>query len=388
MGLALSGLIVCIVKLTTDAVAVACCFLRWYILREHTQTTESSLSHILFALAILCEIVATIQSSIVLLDADKVIAEQGIVAAQRYLLNERVLKITFFAHLMYYLAECVLKAAYLAFYADLYARVHTKRGYAVWVATVVWVVSYFSAIVLLFTFCLPFEQNWKPDGKNPHCPVLFNIPVFFVLAGANILSDIAILIVPLLVISAMRLGRTEKVSLALVFSIGMISIAASVIRAGIVGHRFITANHTWDTVWGWMLWSHAEMFFGVLAFTLPSFRYILVRGMTKVVGSSQQKSRNYKLSNARKWTEGESSIELGSAKKSRHDRKVRDGVFVETTVTLREESPDRKSDRKLQTGESQTELTKTAGSTGQDQKLAQRIQGGPGYEWRIDRDSE
>lgn len=64
---------------------------------------------------------------------------------------------------MYYLAECILKAAYLAFYANLYARVHTKRGYVVWVATFVWVVSYFSAIVLLFTFCLPFEQNWCVD---------------------------------------------------------------------------------------------------------------------------------------------------------------------------------------------------------------------------------
>lgn len=93
MGVALSGLAVCIVKLTTDVIAVACCFLRWFILRKHAQTTGSTLSHILFALSILCEITATIQSSIVLLDGDRVIAEQGIVAAQSYLLNERVLKV-------------------------------------------------------------------------------------------------------------------------------------------------------------------------------------------------------------------------------------------------------------------------------------------------------
>jgi len=64
-----------------------------------------------------------------------------------------------------------------------------------------------------------------------------------------------------------------------------------------------------------------------------------------------QKSTN-KLSNTKKWkTEGGSSMEMGSANKSRHDRKAGDGVFVETTVTLREESPDRESDRKLQTSE-------------------------------------
>ena len=61
---------------------------------------------------------------------------------------------------MYYLAECVLKAAYLAFYADLYARVQTNRRHAIWIATFIWVASYVSAILVLFTYCLPFEQNW------------------------------------------------------------------------------------------------------------------------------------------------------------------------------------------------------------------------------------
>lgn len=92
---------------------------------------------------------------------------------------------------MYYLAECVLKAAYLAFYADLYSRIQTKRRIAIWIATFIWATSYLAALLLIFTYCLPFEQNWRPDGKNPHCPVLFNVPAFFVLAGANILSDIA-----------------------------------------------------------------------------------------------------------------------------------------------------------------------------------------------------
>lgn len=203
----------------------------------------------------------------------------------------------------------------------------------------------------------------------------------------------------------MRLGRKEKVSLALVFSIGMISIAASVIRCGIVGDRFITANHTWDTVWVWMLWSHAEMFFGVLAFTLPSFRYILLRGITKVQGSSRKYSN--KLS-ANKWSENASSMEMGSqAARSRIDRKgggggVGEGVLVETTVTLREESSsDRESveRKRAEASESQTELTKTAESLAEQHEgkpgsgLDSRdhhsagLEGSQGYEWRIDRDT-
>lgn len=61
---------------------------------------------------------------------------------------------------MYYLSECILKAAFLAFYADLYSRVQTTRKYAIWVATGVWITSYVAAFLMLFTYCLPFEQNW------------------------------------------------------------------------------------------------------------------------------------------------------------------------------------------------------------------------------------
>lgn len=205
----------------------------------------------------------------------------------------------------------------------------------------------------------------------------------------------------------MRLGRTEKVSLALVFSIGMISIAASVIRAGIVGDRFITANHTWDTVWVWMLWSHAEMFFGVIAFTLPSFRYILLRGIKKVAESSNSRKKySSKLSSLRKWTGGDGTsghtgahelASTASGKDYDHDRKTADpgGVLVETTVTLRAESPverdsgDRKRDRSNGhlASESQTELTGYSLDRRQQQLDQIGFQGPQGYEWRIDRGS-
>ncbi|KAA8907978.1 hypothetical protein FN846DRAFT_1021154 [Sphaerosporella brunnea] len=366
----LDGKVVVIVKLTTDFAAVCCCILRWYILRKQTRnTTGNLLSHFLLAFSILCEITATIQSTTVLLAGDRYIKEHGIAAGQLYLLNEQVLKVTFFAHLFYYLAECVLKAAYLAFYADLYSRIQTKRRLAIWIATSIWASSYVSAFLLLFTYCSPFERNWKPDGKDPRCPVLFNVTAFFVLAGANILSDIAILVVPLLIIGAMRLGRTEKISLVLVFSIGMMSIAASVFRAGIVGHRFITANHTWDTVWVWMLWSHAEMFFGVLAFTLPSFRYIFLRGMNKVAATSRQLGYGSRISATRSRNKSQklqSTVELESTSSKSPGR---DGVLVQTTVTLKEESR-----AHMFQSESQTDLT------GVDDARQRAVP----YEWRID----
>lgn len=168
----------------------------------------------------------------------------------------------------------------------------------------------------------------------------------------------------MLIISSMRLGRTEKYSLALVFSIGMISIAASVIRAGIVGERFVNAIHTWDTVWVWMLWSHAEMFFGVIAFTLPSFRYILLRGINKVTSSSRNRGYGSMKSSSR----GKSQ-KLQDSHNGTMGSRIggRSGVLVETTVTLKEEHRFR--------SDSETELTAIKGSA---------LQKPANYEWKMD----
>lgn len=346
----LSGSVVAIVKLTTDAIAIGCCILRWYIVKKPTGGTQ--LSHVLFAAAVLCEVAATVLSTMVLLAGDDYIREHGLEKGQLYLRDEFVLKTTFWAHFLYYTAECVLKAAYLAFYADLYSRVRTKRRLAIWIAGAVWAVTYLCAFLVLFTYCSPFEQNWRPDGTNPRCPVLFNVPTFFLLSAVNIVSDIAILIVPLLIISSMTLGRTEKVSLALVFSIGTISIAASVVRCGLVGDRFIKANHTWDTVWNWMLWSHAEIFFGVLAFTLPSFRHVVLRGMRRLGWSTSGKSQGL------------------SSGPGKHQSGRGGGVHVTTTVTVtaKEESLE-----DFHPTDSQTELTTFEGAKGPK-----------GYGWKID----
>ena len=97
-----------------------------------------------------------------LISGDRVIAEVGVVEGAKFLGETWVLKITFFAHLMYYCSECVLKAAYLVFYKGLYEKVQTSENlkYAIPLATGVCVASYITAFVVLFTYCLPFEENW------------------------------------------------------------------------------------------------------------------------------------------------------------------------------------------------------------------------------------
>lgn len=88
----LSGEAVSIVKLVTDAIAIGCCALRWYILRDK-QSKGTLLSHYLFTFCITCEVAATVISSIVLLSGDAYIDEHGLSAGQKYLLDEWVLMV-------------------------------------------------------------------------------------------------------------------------------------------------------------------------------------------------------------------------------------------------------------------------------------------------------
>jgi len=112
--------------------------------------------------------------------------------------------------------------------------------------------------------------------------MIFSLPAFVILAVVNIFSDLAIALVPILLISSLRLRKHEKTGLLFVFSVGSISIIASVSRMIVMISRLKAHRADWDTVHVLMLWCHAEVFFGILAFMLPSFKFLVNRATEKL----------------------------------------------------------------------------------------------------------
>ncbi len=120
------------------------------------------------------------------------------------------MQMEFSAHFLYYASLCLIKAAYLFFYTDLYKRIETSRRIALWAARIFWVGGYIVGISLIFTWCLPFEGNWSVylwqrsvtgscvlisaarnfRSENPHCPAIFTITVLTVLSSINIGTDL------------------------------------------------------------------------------------------------------------------------------------------------------------------------------------------------------
>lgn len=159
-----------------------------------------------------------------------------------------------------------------ATYAQLFIRTETKKKVILQVAAVVTVLCFIAGILLQFLWCRPLSDNWNPFTTNKNCPTLFNHTAFSTLAWINIVTDFFIIAIPCLIIADLRLSRREKLGLSGIFVIGGSSILASIIRYVIVGRKILNMEFNWNTLHIFALASHAEVLFGIIAFSLPAFR--------------------------------------------------------------------------------------------------------------------
>lgn len=111
----------------------------------------------------------------------------------------------------------------------------------------------------------------------------------------NITTDLVILILPLLTIQSFNLRRREKLGLCFIFSVGIMSVVASVVRYVVMYLPFRHPPATMQGVRVSFLWSTLEMLTGFTAFCLPSFRVFLFKAFSKggksvTSGRSRQKA--------------------------------------------------------------------------------------------------
>jgi len=281
------------IKLTTNLATLACACVRlWIMQRKDRRSTHDTICHVLLFVGCFSDISATGCCAWVLKRERDAITLLGAEAAEKTVGLPMNLKLLFVAHAMYYLALCLIKAAYLVFYAQLFRRVQSWRRYILHIACSIWAMSYITAFLFMFLWCAPLSGNWIPSMTNPRCPMILNLSSFCILAALNVASDIAIICVPILLISTLHLGRTERLGLLFVFSIGSISIIASIVRVVVITDRLKAARMDWDTIHVYMLWTHAEVFFGVVAFMLPAFRFLFKRALRRFSIFSRGKSDN------------------------------------------------------------------------------------------------
>lgn len=104
-----------------------------------------------------------------------------------------------------------------------YLRIFTKRPYrmATYVIGAIIIVNAIIGVIMSLAACRPFSARWKDDG--PGLTKCINIVLYWRWIGfPNIVTDVAMLLLPLPVIWTLQMSMNQKYGLTLVFLTGSV----------------------------------------------------------------------------------------------------------------------------------------------------------------------
>ncbi|KAJ5102681.1 hypothetical protein N7532_003210 [Penicillium argentinense] len=135
-----------------------------------------------------------------------------------------------------------------------------------------------------------FVEPWK--AWNPSFPKECNDlhATYFSTAGINILTDLAILLMPLSLLMKLNLHDRRKYALIAIFMIGAFASAASIVRLNALYRYTITGDVFYDAI-QILLWSQIEVNIAIISASTPSLRPMFP---SIFKSSSYDRSYNYR----------------------------------------------------------------------------------------------
>lgn len=150
------------------------------------------------------------------------------------------------------------------------------------------------ALTLLTIFqCRPVDAGYEyPTPENAKCTDI--VTLYLSSAPVNIVTDLALLFLPMPILTGMRLPRKQKIILIITFSFGGFVAVVDVIRiaylqnaalnrlklvngtAGSGGQIIETSDFSWDASLSFM-WSAVEVHLGIICACVPSLKPLFLR---------------------------------------------------------------------------------------------------------------
>ncbi|KAM0077231.1 hypothetical protein ACKRZS_010695 [Fusarium odoratissimum] len=122
----------------------------------------------------------------------------------------------------------------------------------------------------VFFFCTPLQSFWDPRIKG-HC--IPSQPTMWFISGiVHIVTDFAIIVMPLPIVWKLQLPRSQKIYLTGIFGLGSLTLAIAILRMNWLEP---VADMTWWNVTA-ASWSMAEIVSGITCACLPTFKPLLV----------------------------------------------------------------------------------------------------------------
>ncbi|MCJ1264234.1 hypothetical protein MMC22_004105 [Lobaria immixta] len=147
----------------------------------------------------------------------------------------------------------------------------------IWLNGIYYTVTFFAGI---FT-CVPRHKLWEPATPG-HCLNSIN---WYVASGlVNVVSDFAILLIPIFCISLLQMPLKRKIGISVVFAIGLFACSTSIMRAVVSFRLFGVTDLTWELI-PLAYWSDAEIASGLVCVAVPVLPQ-LIRRLAPVIKST------------------------------------------------------------------------------------------------------
>jgi hypothetical protein len=162
--------------------------------------------------------------------------------------------------------------------------------------TSVVIAGVFSFVLATIFQCVPVQGNWIKT-LNPKC--IDNTWFRWWWAGYNTATDLVIFLMPMPLLARLKLDKTRKIGVMLMFALGLFVCVTSVIRMTALVSSVATTDPTWGS-FDALTWSAIEASCGIICACLPFLKHpikqIFPRMFTSL-GSRKSRSRpTYKLS--------------------------------------------------------------------------------------------
>ncbi|KAH8904453.1 hypothetical protein BR93DRAFT_946751 [Coniochaeta sp. PMI_546] len=139
----------------------------------------------------------------------------------------------------------------------------------IFIAAIVVVGAWGISQVLIGIFiCTPIRGFWDATVRAKCIP---NYPQFYINAAGNIITDIAVLVMPFPLLKRLNLPKQQKLLLFGIFGLGFFTVAISVLR---IKYLKLFEDFTWQNV-ETSAWSIGELCSGITCACLPTLRPFL-----------------------------------------------------------------------------------------------------------------
>ncbi|ETI25459.1 hypothetical protein G647_02232 [Cladophialophora carrionii CBS 160.54] len=279
------------------------CISRFWVI--HRAGPEDYL--IIFALLLSCGLTATI-----VLQKDNGLGRHSDTVSDKE--NETLSKLLYASIIVYNLGLFLVKDSilyqYLRFFVD------RRYRYAAWFLIGFICVAGITFILVSCFSCMPVAFYWDKSIEGGHC--IDMMAFWFSFSGFNIVTDVAVWVLPMPVLWNLQLPRKQKISLVAVFALGGFGCVTAILRLRALYVASNSTDLTYDNV-GAATWSAAELNVGIMCACIPALRPMISMIFPRLLATTRRDHGSNPYPPRAPYMRNESAVELSQNVKAQSE---------------------------------------------------------------------